>query len=149
MSDPWHINSADQAAFAVDAILSQRERVERVREQCEHLVHLAEQELVRLEEWFLPQLQSWLRENPPARGKTLHLPTGSVAFRTVPGGPRVVDSGECLVWAREHLPAAVKTTECLAIDEVKAHIEHTGEIPPGADIVPDRESFDVKKVRKS
>lgn len=141
---PFVIDSADKAAWAVDKVLGARARLERVRAACDAAIREAEREVADTEGFFLPQLRVWAEQNPPAKGKTIRLTTGALAFRAVPGGPRVVDSVAALEWARQHLPAAVKVSESLSATAVKSYVTQTGDLPPGVEVVEGREAFDVK-----
>lgn len=141
---PWAVASEADAIWAADRVLTARQRRDRIVEQCRAMIARAERDAQRAEAFFLPLLEHWARLNPPAKGKTIHLPTGQLAFRRVPGGPRVVDDAAALDWARAALPDAVRVVESVDKAAIKAHIAATGELPPGVEITPDDESFSVK-----
>lgn len=140
----WTVTTEADAIWAADRVLTARQRHERIVEQCEAMIEASAREMRRAEAFFLPLLENWARLNPPVRGKTIHLPTGQLAFRRVPGGPRVVDDAAALEWARVALPAAVRVVESVDKAAIKAHIAATGELPPGVEVKPDDESFSVK-----
>lgn len=146
----WRIDSEERAAWAVDRVVSAHERLARVKAQCAHWLRVAERELERAEAFFVPQLEEWARENPPHRGKTIHLPTGDLSFRTVRGTLRVHDVDAALAWCRVNLPMAVdrKVVERVVSIEVRSYADKTGEIPPGCIITEDAEAFDVRGPRK-
>ena len=145
MSEPFVIDDADKASWAVDKILIARERLERVKAQFQAAVHEAQQEVVDAEAFFLPQLEAWYNANPPRKGKSIKLPHGTVGKRTVPGGPRVVDETAVLEWARrEGIPGLIKITESVSRAAVKEYVASTGDLPDGVELVESRESFDVK-----
>lgn len=141
---PWAVVSEDDAAWAADKVLAARERHARIVAACAAQVAAAAREVARAEGYFLPLLEDWARRHPPARGRTIHLPTGQLAFRCVPGGPRVVDDAAALSWARGSLPAAVRVVESVDKRAITAHVAATGELPPGVEVKPDDESFSVK-----
>lgn len=145
--EPWAVTDEGSAAWAVDRVLTARERLARVKANCERLVSEAEREVRDAEAYFLPLLELWARANPPRKGKSLRLHTGVIAFRTVPGGPRVVDQAAALAWAKQHCPDAVRVREELAVATLKAHVEASaGELPDGVDIVSASEVFSVKEL---
>lgn len=145
----WRIDTEERAAWAVDRILAAEERLERVKAQAAHWQRLAERELERARAFFCPHLEEWAREHPPARGKTIHLATGDLAFRTVRGSLRVADPERALAWARANLPGAIdrKVTERVVAIEVRSYADKTGEIPPGCVVDNDREAFDIRGPR--
>ena len=140
----WSVQTEADAIWAADRLLTARQRRDRIVEQCRAMITRAERDAERAESYFLPLLENWARLNPPTRGRTVHLPTGQLAFRRVPGGPRVVDDAAALAWAREALPVAVRVVERVDAATIKAHVLATGELPPGVEIKPDDESFSVK-----
>lgn len=147
MSDdptPFAIDSEARAAWAADKVLAARERLARIKANCQAMIEAAQSEVESAESFFLPMLEAWAREHPPRRGKTIRLPTGALSFRTVPGGPRVVNEDDALDWAEFHLPAAVKVSKKVMASVLKEHYQATGELPPGVEVVPDDERFDVK-----
>ena len=146
-SDPWRITDDNRAAWAADKVLGARERLARVKASCQAMIDEAAREAQDAEAFFLPLLEEWARANPPRKGKTIRLPTGALAFRTVIGGPRLVDAKAALDWAREHTPSLIEITERVTITALKDYMEAVGEVPPGVEVVPDRESFDVKGAR--
>ena len=145
MSEPFIIDDADKASWAVDKILIARERLERVKAQFQAAVHEAQQEVADAEAFFLPLLELWYNANPPRKGKSIKLPHGTVGKRTVPGGPRVLDVDAVLAWAKEHgIPGIVKVTESVNKTAVAEYVKSTGDLPDGVEIVESREAFDVK-----
>lgn len=142
--EPWAITDEGKAAWAVDKVLAARERLARVKAACQAMIDEAAREVADAEAFFLPQLEMWARANPPRKGKTIRLPTGAMSFRTIPGGPRVVDEGQCSDWAKRYCPDAIKVVERLSVTAIKDYIANYGELPPGVELVDPRESFDVK-----
>lgn len=138
------VHDEASAAWAADRVLSARERVARIKAACQAMIAEAEREATEAAAFFLPMLEAWARANPPRRGKAIHLTTGSLAFRTVPGGPRVVDEAAALEWARAEYTDAVRVVESLDRNAIKAYVAEAGELPPGVEVVEAREAFDVK-----
>lgn len=104
----WCIRTEDEAAWAVDRILSVEEQIERVQRQFERNMTRLERELGRAREFFEPHLQLWYAQHPPAKGRTLHLATGDLAVRKQPGGVFIDDKEACLEWAESVLPEAIR-----------------------------------------
>jgi phage host-nuclease inhibitor protein Gam len=141
---PFTVDDAGKAAWALDKVLAARERVARIKAACEKMIGEAETDARDAEAFFLPLLEEWARANPPAKGKTIRLTTGALAFRSVPGGPRVADEAATLAWARAQLPDAVRVRETVLATAIREYVTSTGDILPGIEIAPARESFDVK-----
>ncbi len=145
------IASEQDAAKAVDMILSARDRVERLDRaaaeraaESKRLIEEAQRRVAMTEALCMPGLESWAKANPPKRGKTIHLSTGSVFARQVGGGPVVVDDDAALAWAEQHLPAAVKVEKSVLRTPLKDYIKATGVVVPGVTVEPVRDKFDVK-----
>lgn len=83
-----------------------------------------------------------------AKTKTLKTLGGSFAFRTVPGGIRKADPAALLKWAKVERPELVDRTEIVKEDvsaaTLKLFFNATGEVPPGAEIIADRDTFTHK-----
>ena len=71
---------------------------------------------------------------------------GSCSFRTVPASVRVADMGAALSYAQESLPEVIRPTlGSTAYRELAAkHLQETGEVLPGCEPTPKRESFSVR-----
>lgn len=145
--EPWEITDEGKAAWAVDKVLAARERLARIKAACQAMIAEAEREAEDTEALFKPQLEAWARANPPRKGKTIKLMTGALAFRIVPGGPRVTDADAVIAWARaEGVESALRVKEVVSVDAagLRAYVEASGDLPPGVDLVEAREAFDVK-----
>ena len=151
----WVIDSEERAAWAVDRILAARERLDRITRQTTVLLSGAESEVARTEENFLPQLQHWLTENPPRKGRTVQLGTGSVSLRRVSGGVRVVNADAAVAWAREHLPGAIARKVVTSERIVAADLERfvagqpdDAPLPPGVVVEGDADRVYVNAPKK-
>lgn len=142
--EPFVIDDAEKASWAVDKILIARERLERVKRQYQAALDAAELEVRDAEAFFLPQLEAWYDANPPRKGKTVRLTTGNLSRRTVPGGPRIVNDGACLEWARaQGIPGLIRVTESLSRTAVNEYVKTTGDLPDGVEMTEARETFGV------
>lgn len=131
----WECTTEDAAAWAIDRVLSQRARLDRVSLAAAAAVAREEAELARREEFFGAHLAAYYTAHPPARGKTIHTLAGSIGLRLRRGGVRVVDPALTLPWAEQHLPEAVRvrTTTSVVVDEVRSYVLA---LPPGTDLPP-------------
>lgn len=144
--DEFRIQSDEAASWVVNQILSADDEIRRITIQSKTLLAAAQARLTRLHERFDTELAEYVSTRLRPGSRTLHLPHGSCGFRRVPGGPRVVDHDAVILWAREHLPEVIREEVVVSLDArvVADHCRKTGEIPPGVEIVPDRDTFTVK-----
>jgi phage host-nuclease inhibitor protein Gam len=145
-ADAWEITSPADAAWALDKVLTARARRDRIKENFAAALAEAEREVADAEAAFVPRLEAWALANPPERGKTIRLPTGALRWRTVPGGPRVVDAAAALAWAERHLPSAVRVEKSVLATPLKEFALTVGELPDGVEAEPAREVFSVRDV---
>lgn len=122
----WTVRDEDSAAWAVDVVLSYEERCERIKRQHVSVLGRAEKELERAKAFFLPMLRAWAEKNPPKKGRTIHLSTGSMSFRKKPGGIFVEDEAACIEWAEENLPDAIRREVIRKLDVARA--KRVGEV---------------------
>lgn len=142
---PFTITDEAKAAWAADKILATRERLARVTASCAAMIQQAGREADEAAAFFLPLLEAWARQNPPRKGKTIRLPTGALAFRSVPGGPRLANPDAALAWARQNKPELIEVRERVTISTLKDWIEASGgELPDGVEIADAREAFEVR-----
>ena len=92
------------------------------------------------------ELEQWAKSQITERHKSVQLLYGTCAFRKVPGGPKLADETAAMVWAHENAPLLLKVEQVTKLDR-KAYlalVKEDGEILPGVEVVPDRESFSIK-----
>lgn len=145
-AEAWEIADAGAAAWALDKVLTARARRDRIKENFAAALAEAERDLAETEAALLPRLEAWALANPPERGKTIRLPTGALRWRTVPGGPRVVDAAAALAWAERHLPSAVVVERRVLATPLKEFALTVGELPDGVEVEPARDVFSVRDV---
>jgi hypothetical protein len=138
------ITGEDQATWALDHILTQRERLERIKRSCADMIASAQSMVDDAERYYLPELERWAKGQLTGKKRSLKLPTGQLAFRTVPAGLRVLSEAEALAWAKQERPDLVRVKESVLVSELKAHFDQTGELPAGAERTEGRDSFSVK-----
>ena len=89
-----------------------------ILENARKLKKKAEDRLAYLHHRFDEELGRFARTQLDSKGKTWCTPVGSVSFRTVKGGLRVVDKDKALVWAKQNTPDAIKTSEEFQISKL-------------------------------
>jgi hypothetical protein len=142
------LETVEQAADAVDVILMWEARLERLDEQFaaakrryEARRARVEQELEEGSRLMLPALEAFYAAHPPAKGKTLHLPTGDLGKRKLPGAGKlnIKDKDAVIAWARAHLADAVAPRFELNAELIHQRFASTGEVPDGAEVKPEIE----------
>lgn len=144
--DFFRITDENRANWVVDKMLSYDERLDRLDRQYKQMRGRLEGERDGFRSRWLVPLRTWAEANQPKRGKTLHLMTGSLSFRRVRGGARIVDKAAVLEWARESMPSAIVSviTERVDAEFIDGHFRQTGEIPAGVEVQEERDEFYVR-----
>lgn len=152
------IDSIDRLAWYGRKRGAIQAEIARVEANAKAITDDLRKELQDFDARFQVQAEDFARRTLEATGwksKTLKTLGGAFSFRTVPGGIRKAEPATLLAWAKEHAPALVKREEIVKEDvpaeALKAYVAEMtaangGEfvIPPGAELVPDRESFSIK-----
>lgn len=125
--------------------------IARIKAQADAIIKPLLADSERLQSRFEAELQAWAQEQIAARGgkrKTLDLLQGSIAFRTVPASIKIVSDEEAFVYARTFHADLIQTIEKLDTSgyraAAKAAMEETGEMIPGTEVTPARESMSLK-----
>lgn len=142
----FRVTSEEKAAWVVNKLLTYDEQLARLDAQ--H-AKMRAQLLARRDSFsamFLAPLRQWAEANPPLKGKTIHLLTGSLSFRRVKRSAKVVDPKAALRWAEDNLPEAIQVTVQKKPDAayLASYFESTGEIPDGVTILGDHDEFYVR-----
>lgn len=123
----------------------------RVTAQFQEIVDGLERERQRLEGRFHAELFAWAGEAIARRAdgkKTLKLLQGSISFRTVPASLKVADTEAALVEARTAYPDLVQTVVKLDTTGYRKAAQEAlatrGEILPGVETVPERQSMSIR-----
>lgn len=144
-----------ETAFAIDSeeranwYLSKLANIEteraRVKAQAAVILAALDRREQSLKGRFDAQLADWARERlAGAKTKTLRLLQGTIAFRTVAGSLRLIDKEAAFVHARTELPECIITREELDAAAYRKRAQETGEVLPGIETVPGRESMSLK-----
>lgn len=143
---PFTVHDERSAAWAINKVRAARAELARVKAACAEAIAEAERNVAETDGFFLPMLEQWSAANLPRGKKSITTTHGRVQFRTVPGGPRVVDDQALIAWAKESgIPGLVREKVTQAVDRtaVKDYWQRTGDLPAGVEVVDPRESFDV------
>jgi len=145
------IDSKDKANWLLRKLAALDTEKALVKAQADEIIRGLDADAARLRALHEADLQAWAREELERQNrgkKTLPLLFGTVAFRTVPAALRVTGSREAIEYARGQGWNVIHTVETLDAEgykrEAAAALAETGEVLPGVEIVPERESFSVK-----
>lgn len=116
----WVLDKIGRSESAIKALDSEPDVLwaNAILENARKLKKKAEDRLAYLHHRFDEELGRFARTQLDSKGKTWCTPVGSVSFRTVKGGLRVVDKDKALVWAKQNTPDAIKTSEEFQISKL-------------------------------
>lgn len=145
----FRIDSQDKVEWALRKIGAWEDEIARVKHQAETIVTRLENSKQRFLARFEADLEEYARQQiQDTRRRSYDTLYGTMAFRKVPSGVVVSDKEKALESMREVCPAAIVTEVRLdsksALEVAKRRMEGTGEILPGFDIRPERESFSIR-----
>lgn len=148
-ADAFHVHDDKTAAWVIRKIVEERAHRQRVEDW-----HLAELRRSERRERFLlhrfgGELEAWARQQltqQHGNRRSIHLPSGTIGFRTEPLKVEVKDETTLVAWCREHLPSAIKTVKTFSIlkSEIASHIKTSGECPDGAELAGGKDKFYIK-----
>lgn len=147
--DTWRIRDEDDAQWVVGLMVEADAAIE--RHQAQAAARLAELKgrRDRLSARFGADLEAWAKEEAARRGRrSVTLLTGTVAFRKVPGRLSISDAELAQARADETgMEGAFETRRvflpAVYREAAQFHLEETGELLPGVEIVPERDSMSV------
>lgn len=145
---PFVIDSEDKAAWVVDKMVEADQRIERLQAQFQARLSELRAERQRLDDRFGAELENWARgEAERRKRRSVTLSTGTLAFRKVPGRLTIANAEDAQCGARQAGVDAFETREvflpAVYREAAQAHLEETGELLPGVELVPERDSFSV------
>ena len=144
----FEITDDKTANWLVKKVMAARAYAQSVKEWADREARRAAREETTLLFLYQRQLETWCRAEIVSRGgrtKSVSLPAGTVALRTVNESLQVDDETAVLNWAKENCPQAVTVVEKLSRAVLKQYFEATGELPDaGAHVEPARESFSIR-----
>lgn len=138
------VSNEDQASEIARMMNRADSELEDVKAIAAAMVARAAARVKNLEFLFLTPLEVWTSAKLVGKKtRSLILPGGKLALRTVPESTKFVDKDATLAWAQEHYKAAVKTVEALDTDKVIAWEELEKKVAPGRESTPAHDSFKV------
>jgi len=143
----FRVRDEATANWLVRRVNEARAYEERARAWAAHETRRARQDADWLRRRYGPQLEAWVRQELAARHhrrRSLNLPAGRVGYRRSPPQLVIDHEDRALDWCRRHLPTAVQTTERLSKRELNAHIQNTGEVPGGTELIPEQDTFFIQ-----
>jgi phage host-nuclease inhibitor protein Gam len=123
----------------------------RVQAQAAAIMSQLESDAESLRFLYAVQLEAYCRSKLEAAGgrrKSITFLQGTCAFRTVPPGLRITDFDAALSYAASVLPGLIQTVTTLDRaayrDMAVQRLNETGELLPGVEATPERESFTIR-----
>ena len=148
---PFEINDAGTANWYLKTLRNLESEKATIQAQTAAMLRSLDAEINRFRFRFEPQFQGWVEQELARRGsrsKTLPLHQGTAAFRTVPASLRVMSSRDALDYARSQGWPVIRSVETLDAEGYKSQAAavqaETGEVLPGIEVIPERESFSVR-----
>lgn len=142
------VNDAQSAAWVLRKIAARQAEIDLVKAQAAEMVRSLQSGLDSFKARFEPQLEAWAREHLQMTGgksKTVKTLGGNLSFRTVPAALEIADTGSAAETAL--LLGLVKPAPVDLVAYRKAAqeaLETRGELLPGVEIRPERESFSIR-----
>jgi phage host-nuclease inhibitor protein Gam len=122
--------------------------IDTVKQQMGALLRELENKLKCLDYRFGPVAQEYVRRKlSGAKAKSIKLPFGTAGFRTLPSRIELIDAAAVLAAVdKGELPAEVKRVPEPEVSKsaLAEHFKTTGEVPPGTELLPARESFYIR-----
>lgn len=157
-NEPWSIQNLETADWALGRIADMQREIEenKVLEaaaltRVKLRAGLLNEKAMRGIRFFESRLQAFAEANRElllkgGKKKSRDLINGVLSWRKTGGKLEVKDATALLEWARVQPveTGVLRITEAPALDEIKKLFKTTGELPPGTDISPEGEEFQVK-----
>ena len=146
----FHISDEASANWYLRRLANLESEKQRVQSQCAAIVKQLESDADGLRYIYEGELQEWTRQELAKKGnrrKSLTLLQGTACFRTVPAGLKITDASAALVHVIAIGADAIKRSIALDTEKYRALAEtalKSGEVLPGTETTPERESFTVK-----
>ena len=123
----------------------EKDEIERIRARAAELREAHQKRDNWLLENYGQTLEQFARDEVSSgKAKSVALLSGAVGFRKNPASLEIIDADAALLWAKQCCSDAVKITETVQKGVLKAHVEETGEVPPGIEYKAAYEKFYIK-----
>lgn len=146
--DAFMVTDASSAAWVLRKIAARQAEIALVKAQAAEIVKGLQSGLEGFRGRFEPQLEAWARtelEKAGGKSKTVKTLGGNLAFRTVPAGLEITDTGsaaEVAITLGLVKPAPVDLAAYKKAAQTA--LEERGELLPGVELRPARESFSIR-----
>jgi phage host-nuclease inhibitor protein Gam len=147
--DQFHIETEADADWYLSKLASLNAEEGLLRAQSEAKIKRVVNERQGLEHRFQASLEHWAKSQITGKVKSLILDHGTVGFRKVPAGLKVVDKEAALTYCiGEDFQEIIKTTRAVDVANFKIHAEMMrkdfGILVPGIEQVEEHEAFSVR-----
>jgi len=149
---PFAVHDEDTADWVCKVIGEKAAELLLVKAQYESILTRIRAEIAEQESYLMPHLQQWASQSLEGqKRKSLILPHGTVQFRSVKAGLKVIDKDAAIAWAQSfYMDSAVNTvtTTTLDVNEYKRiamqRLNGLGELLPGILTTDAHEEFSVR-----
>lgn len=149
---PFLIEDEDRADWCVNKIATWEAEIKRIEAQTARRLDRLTRQKTNFEKRFLPELEQYTRNQLAARGnkeRTLRLLSGDCVLRSVPANVIVSNKEDAINFLRKNphdyeKMVTVTQDESLDARAYKNLAKSTGELLPGVEYTPERETFTVK-----
>jgi phage host-nuclease inhibitor protein Gam len=143
----FRIDTESKVEWALRKIGAWDAEAARVKAHSESILNRIAGEKASFLARFQVELEEFARQKvSDGKRRSYETVYGTLAFRKVPSTLAIADQDAALAWAREHAPTAVRET--LSVKEYSEHaklaLQETGEVLPGVEVKPERESFSIR-----
>jgi len=149
-AEPFMVNDEKSANWYLRKLANIDAEQKRVQTQAAQIVAQLAADADGLKRLYASQLEAYCRAALNATGnrrKSITLLQGTCAFRTVPAGFRLTDTAAAFRFAEE-CGGMLKTVQTLDAEAYRIAADHDlksgGELYPGMETTPERESFSVR-----
>ncbi len=148
--EAFHITDESSALWYLRKLANIEAEARRVKRQAESMIAALNSEAESLKRVYAGELEHWAREELKRKGnrrKTLHTLQGTLRFRHVAARLAIEEDTSATQYAVESLAECVATkyelNRAAYLEEARKRLEETGELLPGVQFAPERETFTV------
>lgn len=148
--EAFHITDESSALWYLRKLANLEAETRRVKRQAEQLLASLNSEAENLKRIYQEELEHWVREELARKGnrkRTLHTLQGTLRFRHVAARLAIEEEFSATQYAVNSLAECVATkyelNRAAYLEEARKRLEETGELLPGVQFAPERETFTV------
>jgi hypothetical protein len=128
----------EEAAAITSALLTVKARRDLLKSQYDRMRNVLDQVEQRIHGHYDFALRDFIEAEAPPRRKSVDTLCGRLGMRKSKDLLKIVDPDACIRWCWSNLPSAVKVSERVVKEPLMAHLEKTGEIPDGCELIKNR-----------